>query len=59
MVPQCEEQNFFHRWVCGLRHSIFPLCNNNAISDHQKTMVSASTYLSENSVEGWFRVLGQ
>lgn len=33
----------------------FPLCNN-SISDHQKTTVSASIYLSENNVDGWFRV---
>lgn len=59
MVQVCEAQNFVHRWVCGLRHSIFPLCNNNAISNHQNTAVSVPIYFSENNVEDWFRVLVQ
>lgn len=53
MVPEQEAQNSVRRWGCGLKHSAFPLCNDNAISDHQKTPTPAHIYLCQKiNVDG-------
>lgn len=49
MVPKQEAQNSVHRWRCGLRDSASPVCNDSAISDHQKAPTSAPIYVCQKT----------